>query len=43
MWFGTIPNDELIDKTFPYFFILKLFYLIEIVTKNKTLALDNNL
>ena len=43
MWFGTIPNDELIDKTFPYFFILKLFYLIEIVTENKTFALDNNL
>jgi hypothetical protein len=25
VWFGTVPNDELIDKNFPYFFINKLF------------------
>lgn len=31
IWFGTTPQDELIDKNFPYFFISKLFYLIEIV------------
>jgi thiamine kinase-like enzyme len=29
IWFGTIPNDELIDPSFPFFFISKLFYLIE--------------
>lgn len=29
VWFGTIPNDELIDHCFPYFFISKLFYLLE--------------
>ena len=33
IWFGTIPNDELIDKNFPYFFINKLAFLIEYVTK----------
>lgn len=31
IWFGTIPQDELIDKNFPFFFIKKLFYLIEFV------------
>lgn len=25
IWFGTINNDELIDKNFPFFFIQKLF------------------
>jgi hypothetical protein len=29
VWFGTIPQDELIDKNFPYFLISKLFYLLE--------------
>ena len=29
VWFGTIPQDELIDKNFPYFLISKMFYLIE--------------
>jgi len=29
MWFGTIPQDELIDVNFPYFLITKLFYLLE--------------
>ena len=33
IWFGSISNDELIDKNFPYFFINKLFYLIELITK----------
>lgn len=31
VWFGTIPQDELIDKNFPYFLISKMFYLIEIL------------
>jgi hypothetical protein len=30
IWFGTTPQDELIDKNFPYFLISKMFYLIEI-------------
>ena len=30
IWFGTIPQDELIDKNFPYFLICKMFYLIEL-------------
>ena len=33
--FGTTPQDELIDKNFPYFFISKLFYLIEILSDEK--------
>ena len=28
IWFGTVPQDELIDKNFPFFFINKMFYLI---------------
>ena len=32
IWFGTTPNDELIDKNFPYFFISKLFYLIDLIS-----------
>jgi len=31
IWFGTIPQDELIDKNFPYFLIKKLFYMLEIL------------
>ena len=31
IWFGTTPQDELIDKNFPYFFINKMFYLIELI------------
>jgi HAD superfamily hydrolase (TIGR01509 family) len=33
IWFGTIPQDELIDKNFPYFFINKMLYLLEYVSK----------
>ena len=33
IWFGTIPQDELIDKNFPFFLISKMFYLIEIINK----------
>ena len=33
VWFGTIPQDELIDKNFPYLLISKMFYLIEIIDK----------
>lgn len=29
IWFGTTPEDSLIDKNFPFFFIQKLFYLLE--------------
>ena len=32
LWFGTIPQDDLIDKNFPYFFITKLFYLLELLS-----------
>jgi hypothetical protein len=35
IWFGTTPQDELIDKNFPYFLINKLFYLVEYITKAK--------
>jgi HAD superfamily hydrolase (TIGR01509 family) len=31
VWFGTTPEDSLIDKNFPFFFIQKLFYLLEII------------
>ena len=31
IWFGTTPQDELIDKNFPYFFISKMFFLIELI------------
>jgi hypothetical protein len=34
IWFGTTPQDELIDKNFPYFLISKMFYLIEIINNN---------
>ena len=27
VWFGTVPDDDLIDKNFPFFFIRKMFYL----------------
>ena len=33
VWFGTIPEDELIDKNFPYFLISKMFYLIDLIKK----------
>ena len=32
IWFGSTDQDELIDKNFPYFFITKLFNLIEYMT-----------
>jgi beta-phosphoglucomutase len=28
IWFGTTPQDELIDKNFPFFFINKMLYLL---------------
>jgi HAD superfamily hydrolase (TIGR01509 family) len=31
IWFGTVPQDELIDKNFPFFFIQKLFFLLDIL------------
>jgi len=33
VWFGTVSQDELIDKNFPYFLISKMFHLIEIINK----------
>lgn len=33
VWFGTISQDELIDKNFPYFLISKMFYLLEMISK----------
>jgi len=33
IWFGTTPQDELIDKNFPYFFINKMFYLLELINE----------
>jgi HAD superfamily hydrolase (TIGR01509 family) len=32
IWFGSTPNDELIDKNFPFFFIQKLFYIINLTS-----------
>lgn len=29
IWFGTTPQDDLIDKNFPFFFIQKLFYFLD--------------
>ena len=29
IWFGTTPEDDLIDKNFPYFFIKKFLFFIE--------------
>ena len=29
IWFGTTPQDELIDKNFPFMFIQKLFLFLE--------------
>jgi len=31
VWFGTIPQEELIDKDFPFLFMNKMFYLMEII------------
>jgi beta-phosphoglucomutase-like phosphatase (HAD superfamily) len=28
VWFGTVPQDELIDKNFPFFFISKMVYMM---------------
>lgn len=30
IWFGTVPDDELIDKNFPLLFIKKLFMFLEL-------------
>jgi len=29
IWFGTTPEDDLIDKNFPFFFIKKLFFFLD--------------
>lgn len=29
IWFGTTPQDELIDKNFPFFFINKMLFLLD--------------
>lgn len=31
IWFGTTPNDELIDANFPFFFIKKMGYLLNMI------------
>jgi len=33
VWFGSTPNDELIDKNFPYFFIKKHLSVVHITLK----------
>jgi len=33
IWFGTLSQDELIDKNFPFFLISKMIYLIELIKK----------
>jgi thiamine kinase-like enzyme len=33
IWFGTTPQDELIDKNWPYFFIGKCLALLEMIQK----------
>ena len=33
IWFGTVPQDELIDPEFPHSFIKKLFLLIDVLGK----------
>lgn len=34
VWFGTIPQDELMDKNFPYFLIHKMIFLLELCDTN---------
>jgi len=34
MWFGTMSQDELIDKNFPYFLINKMFYLFDLIEES---------
>lgn len=29
IWFGATPQDDLIDKNFPFFFIQKLFFFLD--------------
>jgi len=31
IWFGSVPNDELIDKNWPFFFIKKYLFFIEYI------------
>ena len=31
IWFGTTPEEDLIDKNFPFFFIQKVFTFLEII------------
>jgi HAD superfamily hydrolase (TIGR01509 family) len=35
VWFGSLTDDDLIDKNFPFFFIKKLFHLCNIVVENR--------
>jgi hypothetical protein len=34
IWFGTVPEEDLIDKNFPFFFIQKLFNFIDLCVSN---------
>ena len=36
IWFGTTPQDELIDKNFPFFFITKVFLFLDEVLNYST-------
>jgi hypothetical protein len=31
IWFGTTPEDDLIDKNFPFFFIKEIFFFLELL------------
>lgn len=37
VWFGTTPQDELIDKNFPFFLISKMNFLLELCRKTPQL------
>ncbi len=34
IWFGTLPQEDLIDKNFPFFFIQKLIHFIQLFYKD---------
>lgn len=34
IWFGTTPQEDLIDINFPFFFIQKLFYFLDSIFRN---------
>lgn len=40
IWFGTTPQDDLIDKNFPFFFIQKLLHFISIFIQDVNMVLS---